>query len=72
MIFNKNIVIRCKAMDGGKVFVSLWNIENIIKNKISTRGTNQTTTDLTDSHTCAAGGVHQVGVVILVTGSELL
>ena len=59
-------------MNRGKVFVSLWNIENIIKNEISTRGTNKTLTNLTDSHTCAVGGVHLVGAVIFVTGSELL
>jgi hypothetical protein len=43
-----------------------------MKEKISLWGTNNTSTNLTDSHTCAIGGVDLVVAVVLVPGGELL
>jgi len=59
-------------MNRGKIFVSFRNIKNILKNKILFRGTNNTSTDLADSHTYAIGGMHLIGVMVLVAGGELL
>ena len=59
-------------MNGCKIFVSLRNVKNILKNKILFRGTNNTSTDLADSHTYAVGGMHLIGAVVLVAGGGLL
>jgi hypothetical protein len=70
MIFNKYVIIGCKTMNGSEIFVSLWNIKHIVKDEITGRGTNSTMTNLTDSHTCTAGGVDLVVAGVLVSRGE--
>ena len=72
MVFNKGMIIRCETMNRCETFVSFRNIKNIIKSEILFWGANKTSTNLTDSHTCAVCSVDLVVAMVLVSHGELI
>jgi hypothetical protein len=51
MKLNKSVIVKSKTMNGDEIFLSGWNMENIVENKITGMGGNNGITNTVNCHT---------------------
>jgi hypothetical protein len=51
MKFNKCVIVKSKMMNGDKIFMSRWNMQHILKDKITSRCGNNGITNTSNVHT---------------------
>jgi hypothetical protein len=72
MEFKKHVIIFGKTIYGIEIYVSLRNMKNVFKMKISTRGIQDAMTNISNPLTCPAGHVDLLATMVLVAEAQLL